>query len=687
MNKKIKFLLTMITIMIFVGIGCKNIYASDQVLKENSGISIGITETEQEYYFTPSKSGEYYLFSSGYANVYTRVYKKGDYQDELDYESGEYPIGNNEYKKIRMKANEKYEIIVGAYDEEVCDGYELYCGDYDFAKNIPIKGEFSHSNYCNVGDDIILTPHITNIFDEELSNEKMNFEYKWYKVNVSEDDEGNEIESRGENISNEYKLNFPNIKQSQLSDETYSYYLCEVYLNNKTWDDRKVYLYNKDLHYSVDAESFYSEPGASVSIVPIIRNYKGDVVENPEKIFTFKWSIEESTDDDNINQQEITDKYKLETIVQKEILYKGYWNRSGKELKFSVYKDGKRITSAVMRIYDKNYVYKICMFSYSNAVYEGDDIVIQPILSNYKNQEIKNAKKEELKFVWYKCEYIHTKDYEEKNIYREKIGTDSMLVLKNISKKWYGCEYDLNYDHKDVSICCEIYKNGILVQSVDDIRLNNKEPIDNYKVPTGRIVYVKKDNKVNLNAEIYSARGGKIAGNTKGYTYEWKKKQGNSGYVYNRNSCSFSISKVKDSDIYTNKSCTYICTVYKDDKVIGEETFYLFYSKEKSKKDDNNINEIKKPKVKIRKVKNVKSKKVKIRFAKVTKAKGYQIQYALDRKFRKYRKTKNTSKTSYTIKKLKKKKTYYIRVRAYVSNKGKKVYSKWSKTVKVKIEK
>lgn len=190
-----------------------------------------------------------------------------------------------------------------------------------------------------------------------------------------------------------------------------------------------------------------------------------------------------------------------------------------------------------------------------------------------------------------------------------------------------------------------------------------------------------------MNAEIYSARGGKIAGNTKGYTYEWKKEQGNSGYVYNRNSCSFSISKVKDSDIYTNKSCTYICTVYKGDKLIGEETFYLFYGQEKSKKDDNNINEIKKSKVKIRKVKNVKSKKVKIRFAKVTKAKGYQIQYALDRKFRKSRNTKNTSKTSYTIKKLKKKKTYYIRVRAYVSNKGKKVYSKWSKTVKVKIEK
>ena len=84
--------------------------------------------------------------------------------------------------------------------------------------------------------------------------------------------------------------------------------------------------------------------------------------------------------------------------------------------------------------------------------------------------------------------------------------------------------------------------------------------------------------------------------------------------------------------------------------------------------------------------KNVKKKRVSLKWQKVAKAKGYQIQYALDRKFKKSRKTKNTSKTSYTIKKLKKKKTYYIRVRAYVINNGKKVYGSWSKTKKIKIK-
>ena len=41
-----------------------------------------------------------------------------------------------------------------------------------------------------------------------------------------------------------------------------------------------------------------------------------------------------------------------------------------------------------------------------------------------------------------------------------------------------------------------------------------------------------------------------------------------------------------------------------------------------------------------------------------------------------------TGKTKYVWKKGKKGKTYYVRVRAYALNGKKKVYSKWSKTVK-----
>lgn len=66
-------------------------------------------------------------------------------------------------------------------------------------------------------------------------------------------------------------------------------------------------------------------------------------------------------------------------------------------------------------------------------------------------------------------------------------------------------------------------------------------------------------------------------------------------------------------------------------------------------------------------------------------AAGYEVQYSVNKQFKK--KTKKTgSSVSFTLKRLKKK-TYYIRVRAYDMENGKKVYSKWSSVKKVKVKK
>lgn len=94
----------------------------------------------------------------------------------------------------------------------------------------------------------------------------------------------------------------------------------------------------------------------------------------------------------------------------------------------------------------------------------------------------------------------------------------------------------------------------------------------------------------------------------------------------------------------------------------------------------------------IKNIKNSKSKSFKITLKSVVaSAKGYEITYATNKKFTKNKETANISKASTltkTVSKLGKGKTYYVKVRAYKKDSaGKKVYSKYSKVIKVKIKK
>ncbi len=67
---------------------------------------------------------------------------------------------------------------------------------------------------------------------------------------------------------------------------------------------------------------------------------------------------------------------------------------------------------------------------------------------------------------------------------------------------------------------------------------------------------------------------------------------------------------------------------------------------------------------------------------------GYQIQYATNAKFKKAKKVtvKKAGTIKKTFKKLKSRKKYYVRVRAYKTINGKKVYSPWSKSKTVKTK-
>ena len=102
-------------------------------------------------------------------------------------------------------------------------------------------------------------------------------------------------------------------------------------------------------------------------------------------------------------------------------------------------------------------------------------------------------------------------------------------------------------------------------------------------------------------------------------------------------------------------------------------------------------NPVKKPQVKKASLKKVSpgKKTLTITWKKLSGVTGYQIQLATNRKFTKGKKTviiKKAKTTKYRFKKLKRKKQYYVRIRAYKTEQGKRYYGSWSggKTAKVK---
>ncbi len=86
--------------------------------------------------------------------------------------------------------------------------------------------------------------------------------------------------------------------------------------------------------------------------------------------------------------------------------------------------------------------------------------------------------------------------------------------------------------------------------------------------------------------------------------------------------------------------------------------------------------------------KSTSKKKIKASWSKVGGASGYQVMWSTYKNFSKNYKTKSVKAkySSKTVTTAQSKKTYYVRVRAYKTINGKKVYSQWSSTKKVKTK-
>lgn len=86
------------------------------------------------------------------------------------------------------------------------------------------------------------------------------------------------------------------------------------------------------------------------------------------------------------------------------------------------------------------------------------------------------------------------------------------------------------------------------------------------------------------------------------------------------------------------------------------------------------------------KTKNVVKKSIKVSWKKISTAKGYEILYADNKKFQTF-KYVYVNRKNHKLTGLTKRKSYYIKVRAYKSDKNGLLYGKWSGVKKVKVKK
>lgn len=146
------------------------------------------------------------------------------------------------------------------------------------------------------------------------------------------------------------------------------------------------------------------------------------------------------------------------------------------------------------------------------------------------------------------------------------------------------------------------------------------------------------------------------------------------------------------NDVSSTSEEVVVCKNIKLEKNNGEQQTTKQLATEGTTTKNNNTNtdiESKKniKKVNIKKIKNIK-KSIKVLWNKGTNITGYQIQYSDKRNFKKakIKSISNSKTTRCTIKKLKYKKKYYVRIRTYLLEKGKKYYSNWSKIKVIKIK-
>ncbi len=211
-----------------------------------------------------------------------------------------------------------------------------------------------------------------------------------------------------------------------------------------------------------------------------------------------------------------------------------------------------------------------------------------------------------------------------------------------------------------------------------------------YRKINGKTVWGNFSDSIATDTKLSAVSGFKASQSESAITLKWKKVKGAHGYrIYKYNSQTKKYERIK-----TIKSGSTLS--YKISKNLKPGTTYKFRIKAYSKVGPKTImsgsteltTATEPKKTSISDIKSTSKKKFAVTWKAVSGATGYQVVYSTSKSFDKKSMVTLTGKksTKATIKKLKSGKKYYVKVRAYKTVDGKKIYGAYSsvKTVKVK---
>ena len=226
--------------------------------------------------------------------------------------------------------------------------------------------------------------------------------------------------------------------------------------------------------------------------------------------------------------------------------------------------------------------------------------------------------------------------------------------------------------------------NGLMPGSVNNVRIAAYTNVNGVNFMGAYSETVKVETAVgavNLKVSAYSNNSVTLTWNkqTAANGYEiFKYDASSKKYVLCKNITNPNTNACTVTGLATNKKYSFKARAYQIDE--SEKTYSPFGAVVSQSTS------IAKPK--LNSAKSTSKKKIKASWAKVSEASGYQVMWSTYKNFSKNYKTKsvNAKSLSKTVTTAQSKKIYYVRVRAYKTISGKKVYSQWSSTKKVKTK-